>query len=325
MPSNSVNATGEAENAAAGAESMEGKLEGRFVYVGEGNGAYRITREGQEENVAAMTGAAPQEIVMHDIVMQDISLHETGEQDADGDLLGMFVQEIQEDDIRAAVGDSVYYVEVQNAPVYIKCTSAAGKDWLRRYGFNSLKSQDNASDDFAIKVNTVFAGDVTYEMVQDADLVYLEDGRGQYLSDKVIKKYISKEVEDGLEDISDSVITRLLYGAVEESKPVIVDFGITESKDYEGSKYQNLAKAFLKKDLTAFYHKMEKSDDLVASILMNVDKDSKEFPNKTDNDYHYVNRNVYVVNGTPLVGEDFPEAMDKNAAASGFTEVLAAI
>ena len=70
---------------------------------------------------------------------------------------------------------------------------------------------------------------------------------------------------------------------------------------------------------------MEKSDDLAGSILMNVDKDSKEFPNKKDNDYHYVNRSVYIVNGTPLVGDDFPEEMDKDEATSGFSEVLAAI
>ncbi|MDE5940180.1 MAG: DUF5057 domain-containing protein [Lachnospiraceae bacterium] len=281
--------------------AAEPALAGQFEYVGGGKGMYKLTRSRTAENVAAMTGAAPQE---------------EEEQEADA----------QSVSARAAESGSVYYVEVQNAPVYIRCTG--GNDFLRRYVFNSLKSQDNASDDFAITVNTVPAGDVTYEMVQEADLVYLEEGAGLYLDPDAQKIYIKKEADgsdaEGLADISDTVISRLMYGVVVESKPVIVDYGVIENRDnYADTKYQKLAKAFLKKDLLAFYNEMEKSKDLAASILMNVD--SKDFPNKKDNDYHYVNRSVYIVNGTPLVGDDFPEEMDKDEASSGFSEVLAAI
>ncbi len=288
--------------------AAEPALEGQFEYVGGGKGMYKLTRMRAMENVSALTGGT----------LQEIEALNTDSQSADA----------QEVSTRAAASGSVHYVEVQNAPVYIRCTG--GKDWLRRYVFNSLKSQDNDFEDFAITVNTVLAGDVTYQMVQEADLVYLEDGTGLYLDQNAKKSYIYTEAagnaEDGLADVDDSVITRLLYEVVMESKPVIVDYGIIEDEEkYPESKYQGLAKAFLKKDLTAFYHEMEKSDDLAGSILMNVDKDSKEFPNKKDNDYHYVNRSVYIVNGTPLVGDDFPEEMDKDEATSGFSEVLAAI
>ena len=280
---------------------LAGESMPEFEYVGSGKGEYKLTRMRGMESVMAMTGAEVQDIEM---------------QDADG----------QNNSARAVEIGSPQYVKVLNAPVYIRC--AGGNDWLRRYVFNSLKSQDNASDDFAIKVDTVLAGDVTYEMVQDADLVYLEDGSGMYLQ-SAQKRYIYTEAAEddtGLADISDSVITSLLYGAVEEAKPIIVDYGVIENKDnYADTKYQKLAKAFLKQDLTAFYNEMAKSSDLAASVLMNVDKDSKEFPNKKDNDYHYVNRNIYFVNGTPLVADDFPDAMDKDTAKAGFTEVLAAI
>ncbi|MDE7359457.1 MAG: hypothetical protein K2N39_08540, partial [Lachnospiraceae bacterium] len=286
----------------------EPALEGQFEYVGEGKGMYKITRSRTVENVVAMTGA----------VSQADGTEDTGTEEAD----------TQSDSVRAAESGAVHYIEVQNAPVYIRCTG--GNDFLRRYVFNSLSKQDNASDDFAITVNTVLAGDVTYDMVQDADLVYLEDGSGLYLDPDAQKVYVKKEAEgsgaDELADISDTVISRLLYGVVMESKPIIVDYGVIEdAENYADSKYQKLAKAFLKKDLTAFYNEMEKSDDLAGSVLMNVDQDSKDYPNKKDNDYHYVNRNVYIVNGTPLVGDDFPKEMDKDEAKSGFSEVLAAI
>ena len=285
--------------------AVEPTLEGQFEYVGGGKGRYKLTRMRAMENVAAMTGGTLQEIEA---------------QSTDS-------AEVQEVSTRETSG-SIHYVEVQNAPVYIRCTG--GKDWLRRYVFNSLKSQDNDFEDFAITVNTVLAGDVTYQMVQEADLVYLEDGTGLYLDQNAKKSYIYTEemgnAEDGLADVDDGVITSLLYEVVMESKPVIVDYGVIEDEEkYKGSKYQGLAKAFLKKDLTAFYHEMEKSKDVAGSILMNVDKDSEEYPNKKDNDYHYVNRSVYIVNGTPLVGDDFPEEMDKDEVTSGFGEVLAAI
>ena len=282
-----------------------------FEYVGGGKGMYKLTRKRSMEKAVAMEDEGSQDDEIQDMDSQ--------EEDAeDGIALAAEVE-----------SGSVYYVEVLNAPVYIRC--AGGNDWLRRYVFNSLKSQDNASDDFAIRVDTVLAGDVTYDMVQDADLVYMEAGTGLKLASDAQKIYIqtkaSGNAAGGLPDITDSAISRLLYSVVMESKPIIVDYGIIEDteKNYTGSNYQKLAKAFLKKDLTAFYNEMAKSDDLAASVLMNVDKDSKEFPNKKDNDYHYVNRNVYLVNGTPLVEEDFPEEMDKDEAKAGFSEVLAAI
>ena len=280
---------------------------GSFRYVGDGKGMYKLTKAGSTQKVTELTGLQP--------IEREIEYVNT--------------QGAQEYYEIAAAGTSSYYIEVQNAPVYIRCTS--GKDYLRKHVFNSLKAQDNASDDFAIRVNTVLAGDVTYEMVQEANLVYLEDGMGLYFDQNTPKGYIYTEekgnADDGVGDISDTVIMSLLYGAVEESKPVIVDYGIvTNENDYADTKYQKLAKVFLKQDLAAFYNAMAKSDDLANSALMNADKESTEYPNKKDNDYHYVNRNIYIVNGsTPLVADDFPDAIDKTAATAGFTEVLAAI
>ncbi len=313
---NSLNAAGEESD--TDLYAAEPDLAGQFEYVGGGKGMYKITRSRAAENVVSMTGKTLQDPEIQNMDLQQADTQDG--QDAEG----------QSVIVRAAETGSVHYIELQNAPVYIRCTG--GNDFLRRYVFNSLKSQDNASDDFAITVNTVPAGDVTSGMVQEADLIYLEDGTGLYINQDAEKSYIGTDAAgdaaDGLKDIggddSDIVITTLLREAVESLKPVIVDYGVIEDEtNYADSKYQKLAKAFLKKDLFAFYHEMEKSKDLAASILMNVD--SKDFPNKKDNDYHYVNRNVYLVNGTPLVGDDFPETMDQDKAKSGFSEVLAAI
>ena len=215
---------------------------------------------------------------------------------------------------------TIYDVELQNAPVYIRCCS--GNDWLLRYVFHALNKQDNADKDFTIKVQAVTTEEVTYEMVQNADLVYLEDGAGTYLNAGITKSYIGTN----LEDIDHMVIMTILYYAVTEQMPVIVDYGIIkDSVNYLDSDYQKLAKAFLKKDLQAFYYAMDESDNLVENVLMNAE-DSKDYPNKKDNNYNYVNRNVYIVNDSnPLVSEDFPTSFDKDKAKAGFKEVLAAI
>ncbi len=277
----------------------EADLKGKFLYVGPGQGSYKIERDKKKEYIAAMTGGVQQGEEM---------------QDADDQQMQEYAQS------SAIVGYGL--VEVQNAPVYMRCTG--GKDWLRQYVFNTHPGQDNASNNFTVQVNTVLAQDVEPGMIQEADLVYLEDGKGPNFENK---SYIYTEtkgnVDDGLGDISKEVIQSLLYGAVEESKPVIVDYGAAQGEDYPGSYYQSLAKAFLKKDLAAFYHEMGKTGNLADNIWMNVNKDSKEYPDKTDNGYHYVNRNVYVVNG--LVGDDFPNEMEKSEASAGFSEVLAAI
>lgn len=313
---NSLNAAGEESD--TDLYAAEPDLAGQFEYVGGGKGMYKITRSRAAENVVSMTGKTLQDPEIQNMDLQQADTQDG--QDAEG----------QSVIVRAAETGSVHYIELQNAPVYIRCTG--GNDFLRRYVFNSLKSQDNDSDDFAITVNTVLAGDVTYDMVEDADLVYLEDGTGLYLNQDAEKSYIgTDELKDIGGDDSDKVITCLLSEAVESLKPVIVDYGIIDDQEsgvsakYKDSKYRKLAKAFLKKDLLAFYNEMAKSDNLAANILMNVDKDLKDHPNKKDNDYHYVNRNVYLVNGTPLVGDDFPETMDQDKAKSGFGEVLAAI
>ena len=129
----------------------------------------------------------------------------------------------------------------------------------------------------------------------------------------------------GIEDIDEGVVATLLYEAVTYQKPVMVDYNIIkDTSNYKDSDYQKLAKAFLKKDLQSFYFAMNQGENLAENLLMNVDSD--DYPNKKDNDYNYVNRNVYFINAaTRLVAEDFPEAVDEDEAKAGFKEVLAAI
>ncbi len=300
----------------------EPDLAGQFEYVGGGRGMYRITRSLMTESIVT-----PEEDSSQDAEMQDGGL---GQTDAEG---------IEEADARAvstraSESTAVYYVEVQNAPVYIQCTG--GKDFLRRYVFNSLSKQDNDSKDFAIKVVTKLAGEVEQKDIRQADLVYLEDGTGLYLNPDAEKRYITPEDAESVagervKDVTDEVITCLVEEAVQSLKPIIVDYGIMEEQEngvnvnYKGTKYQKLANVFLKKDLLAFYNEMAEKGNLADNILMNADKDLEDHPNKTDNAYHYVNRNIYMVSTTPLVGDDFSETLDKANAKSGFGEVLAAI
>ena len=275
--------TGEGGEGGGGA-ATEPTLEGSFVYVGPGQGHYKLTAAHSVQSVASggwSTYVSPDPL----------------------------------DD------DNEHYIEVKNVPVYIRCCN---NDWLLRYVFHSLKKQDNADEDFSIKVQTVTAAEVTYEAVQDADLVYLEDGSNSFLSTQVNTTYIGTN-PGGIEDIDQGVIATLLYDAVTYQKPVMVDYNIIkDTSNYKDSDYQKLAKAFLKKDLQSFYFAMNKGENLAENVLMNVDSD--DYPNKKDNDYNYVNRNIYFINaGARLVAEDFSDALDEDEAKAGFKEVLAAI
>ena len=211
----------------------------------------------------------------------------------------------------------IYCVEVWNVPVYMRCCQ--GNDWLERYVFQSLTKQDNDSTQFKIQVDAVAVENVTYEMIQAADFIYLEDGTAALLNQRVTRQYSG--------EMKTEAAAALLYSAVEELKPVMLDYGIIQDTvNYKDSIYQKLASVFVKKDLEAFYLAMNQNGNLIENVLMNAGKASDEYPDKTDNNYNYVNRNIYVVNdATPLVSEDFPTNFDSDKANRGFGEVLAAI
>ncbi len=228
----------------------------------------------------------------------------------------------------AYVGDDNYEtdakeVAVQNAPVYFRCCK--GNNWLEKYVFNALEDQDNYYDQFTIEVNCVSADEVSVGDVQKADLIYLEHGSGIFINSGASIQTIGPgEGNGGLSDMQEDVALAIVNRAVTELLPVIVDYDIISSPgQYEDSNYYNLARIFLKEDLVGFYENTgdeDKLDDLFRGL------ESDDFEDNKDNDCHYVNRNIYMVNGeTPLVSNDFPESFDEDEAKRGFREVLIAI
>ena len=217
-----------------------------------------------------------------------------------------------------------HLIEVQGAPVYFRCTT--NNDWIKEYVFCTLSDGDNKSDDFKIEVITMRADQVTAADVKDADLIFLEsDINNVILNTGAMKlSYIDND-ESGYGDMPDAAVKQILQCAAKDLTPVIVDYDIVDSENYEDSNYQYLAKAFLKDYLEEFYDKMDEKGEFMENLKMNV-KDSDDFPVNDDNDFNYVNRNVYIVNDdTPLVSEDFPDEFDRNTARAGFSEVLDAI
>lgn len=220
--------------------------------------------------------------------------------------------------------DEAQELRILNAPVYFRCRNA--NDWLKQYVFNSLKEEENASESFAVEVKTVKASEVNAELLQEADLVYLEDGLVGFQGESEIegtpsfvRDYIS---ENGEGDISADDSFLLVQRAVSDLLPVIVDYKIVEDTEhYKDSNYQKLARVLLKKDLEEYLL----SFDSVDTLLNNENITSSEHPDKTDNGYNYVNRNVYIVNDTPLVGDDFNADFSSEKVENGFKEVLVAI
>lgn len=218
------------------------------------------------------------------------------------------------------------WMEVRNAPTYFRFNG--GCDWLKQYVFHALSGGDNANENFKIEVRTIRADLLTQDMIKQADLVYLESGTAPFInqeSTKVKLQYLTSDTQKVTENGNEVIkgLTRqnayaLVYRAAVELLPVIVDYNAVTNDQYSKLDYQGLAKMLLKEDLENYVKDARTRPDWLFENLEN-----SNYPNRSDNGNHYVNRNVYVVNsGTPLVNRDFPESIDGGSAESGFSEVL---
>ncbi len=241
------------------------------------------------------------------------------------------------DVVPAPSDTTLVLVQVQGAPVYVRCTTG---DVLKDSVFSSLSGGDNESSGFSIQVVSKRADEVTVSDVADADLIFLEDGKNSPLSttgtaggSTLTAAYIGSgstaggggTVGSSGADMAPDVMRRILLDAAEDLKPVIVEHDVATDEDhYKDSNYQYLARAFLKDDLAGFCAAMDEGSNFADNVKMNVSSGS--YPDKTDNSYHYVNRNVYIVgSGTTLVSTGFATKFDGTNAKAGFSEVLDAI
>ena len=225
-------------------------------------------------------------------------------------------------------GQAPVWMEVRNAPTYFRFNG--GCDWLKQYVFHTLSGGDNANDNFRIEVRTVRADLLTQDMIKQADLIYLEGGSAPFINKesqdpKVTFQYITSDTQKVTENGNEVTkgLTRenayeLVFRAAVDLLPVIVDYNAAVNENYSKLNYQGLAKMFLKEDLETYVNDAQTEKDWLFNNL-----DNPNYPNRTDNGNHFVNRNVYVVNsGTPLVDKDFPDSFDGESAGNGFSEVL---
>ena len=221
-------------------------------------------------------------------------------------------------------------IEMRNATTYFRFTG--GCDWLREAVFHSLEDGDNANTDFKLQVVTLRADELTMDLIDKADLVYLENGDAPFIhsggdsSDSHAELcWLGKEEETAKDEDSGQTIgmTRenlyaLVYRAVNEQLPVMLDAAITENDKLSDSNYQALAGIFLKEDLESYLLDARTDKDWLVEHL-----EDEKYPDKTDNGTNYVNRNIYVINSsTPLVNGDFKEEFTQESAQDGFEEVL---
>ena len=209
-------------------------------------------------------------------------------------------------------GQAPVWMEVRNAPTYFRFNG--GRDWLKQYVFHTLSGGDNANDNFRIEVRTIRADLLTQDMIKQADLIYLEDGSAPFINKKSQKLTFQYITSDTTRENAYALVCR----AAVDLLPVIVDYDATTNENYSKLDYQGLAKMFLKEDLETYVNDAQTVPDWLFAYL-----DNSNYPNRTDNGNHYVNRNVYVVNsGTSLVDKDFPDNFDGESAGNGFSEVL---
>lgn len=209
-------------------------------------------------------------------------------------------------------GQAPVWMKVQNAPTYFRFKS--GCDWLKQYVFHTLPGGDNANDNFRIEVRTVRADLLTQDMIKQADLVYLEDGSTPFINKENPNLNFQYITSDTTRDNAYALVFRV----TKDLLPVIVDYGAVTNSNYSNLDYQKLAKMFLKEDLETYVNDAQTKPDWLFTHL-----DDSNYPNRTDNGSHYVNRNIYVINSsTPLADKDFPDSFDGESAGNGFSEVL---
>lgn len=218
------------------------------------------------------------------------------------------------------------WMEVRNAPTYFRFNG--GCDWLKNYVFHALSGGDNANENFKIQVRTIRADELTQDMIEKADLVYLESGTAPFIrsdSANVSLTYLRQDTQTVQRD-GNSITTGmtrenaygLLYQAAVNLLPVIVDYQAVTREEYKDLDYQKVAKMFLKEDLENFVNDAHTDKNWMFEHL-----GDSGYPDRSYNGNHFVNRNVYMVNSsTPLVNGDFPKAFDEGSTGSGFSEVL---
>lgn len=218
------------------------------------------------------------------------------------------------------------WMEVRNAPTYFQFNG--GCDWLKNYVFHALSGGDNANENFKIQVRTIRADELTQDMIEKADLVYLESGTAPFIrsdSANVSLTYLRQDTQTVQRD-GNSITTGmtrenaygLLYQAAVNLLPVIVDYQAVTREEYKDLDYQKVAKMFLKEDLENFVNDAHTDKNWMFEHL-----GDSGYPDRSYNGNHFVNRNVYMVNSsTPLVNGDFPKAFDEGNTGSGFSEVL---
>ena len=218
------------------------------------------------------------------------------------------------------------WMEVRNAPTYFRFNG--GCDWLKNYVFHALSGGDNANENFKIQVRTIRADELTQDMIEKADLVYLESGTVPFIrsdSANVSLTYLRQDTQTVQRD-GNSITTGmtrenaygLLYQAAVNLLPVIVDYQAVTREEYKDLDYQKVAKMFLKEDLENFVNDAHTDKNWMFEHL-----GDSGYPDRSYNGNHFVNRNVYMVNSsTPLVNGDFPKAFDEGSTGSGFSEVL---
>ena len=218
------------------------------------------------------------------------------------------------------------WMEVRNAPTYFRFNG--GCDWLKNYVFHALSGGDNANENFKIQVRTIRADELTQDMIEKADLVYLESGTAPFIrsdSANVSLTYLRRDTQTVQRD-GNSITTGmtrenaygLLYQAAVNLLPVIVDYQAVTREEYKDLDYQKVAKMFLKEDLENFVNDAHTDKNWMFEHL-----GDSGYPDRSYNGNHFVNRNVYMVNSsTPLVNGDFPKAFDEGSTGSGFSEVL---
>ena len=234
-------------------------------------------------------------------------------------------------------------MEVLNAPTYIR--TVIGNDLLRRYVFASLNGLENAKDDFKIDIHTILASDKAEleKYLPKADLIYLEDGRGEMTKDydateqrnlNLTYDFISANENSIYSelDMNASIAELIIKKLINDEAAIMLDHAITTDEwNYPGTLYQRLARILEKKDVAGYYTEMMKdgtSLDSQYEKLFNIENiKSDKYPVNSDNNYNYVSKHLYVNNELTLLNGDytFNKTFSDGYAKDGFLEALTAI
>lgn len=208
-------------------------------------------------------------------------------------------------------GDVGDILRLYNVPTYYT-GGFDNNEWFKKFVFDrEFNTDGKLSQNVDLNVLSLDAANASGGIeVTGVGLLYLSSGTTSFLPKTASGTSLTAPKYGGANDISPQFVKDVLYAVVEDNLPVIVDFNLLDSSDFDGTNMQLLARILQLKDVDKFYREFVAeagSANFNSNINKVLPKGKTTTPDNTvrwfeDNrDTHHVNKSIYVFNPDTVV------------------------